>query len=317
MKKFAIGIDLGGTYTKLALVSPKGKIVERGRLSTVSHKGRDRLIGAIIAEIGSILDRAGVSPKGLSGIGIGVPGLVDFEKGLVHKLTNVPGWDNTPLKGILEKKTGVRVLVDNDVNVMALGECRYGAGRGVRNAVCVTMGTGVGGGILIEGSLYRGESFTAGEIGHMPLNEKGPLCNCGRYACLERYVGNRYISEAMIAMIRSGRRSKVKDMAGGDLSCITPEIISRAARKGDAAAISLWEDIGTKIGTVLAGVVNLLNPGKVIIGGGVAGAGIHLFGPIRRTVAKRALRVPGKTVKIVRAKLGNDAGVIGAAALFF
>ncbi|MFA5164029.1 MAG: ROK family protein [Candidatus Omnitrophota bacterium] len=305
MTKFAIGIDLGGTYTKLALVSPKGKIVERGRLSTSDHPTRDGLLRAIASEIGILLKRARVPRSRVKGVGIGVPGLVDFSKGVVYNLTNVKGWKNTPVKRLLENKLKIPVLADNDVNVMALGECRFGAGKGAVNAVCITLGTGVGGGVIIGGGLYRGSTFSAGEVGHMPLKEDGLKCNCGGYGCLERYVGNRRISE------------EYRSMKKGTAALMSPESISIAAKKGDKTAIELWDRVGKRIGTTLAGIVNLLNPEMIIVGGGVAEAGEHLFGPMRETVKRRAMKIPGGAVKIVKAKLGNDAGVIGAAALFF
>ena len=317
MTKFAIGIDLGGTYTKIALVKRNGAISCRSKLPTEAYGTREELVAAIVSEIRALLKKARLSPKEILGVGIGVPGLVDFKRGLVYSLTNVPGWKNTRLKRMLESILKVPVLVDNDVNVMALGECRFGAGKGAKNLVCITLGTGVGGGIIIDGGLYRGSTFSAGEIGHMPLKEKGSLCGCGSYGCLERYVGNRYIVEEIKAKIRAGHPTIIKKIVDGDLSAITPEIISKAALKGDRLSIDFWDTIGRRIGVALAGIVNLLNPEKIIIGGGVADAGEPLFRSIRRTVNERALPVPKKAVKILKAKLGNDAGVIGAAALLF
>ncbi|HRZ66897.1 MAG TPA: ROK family protein [Candidatus Omnitrophota bacterium] len=307
MKKFAIGIDLGGTYTKLALVSPKGKIVERGRLSTADHPTRDGLLRAIVSGIDTLLKDARVPRSSVKGVGIGVPGLVDFSKGVVYDLTNVKGWKDTPVKRILENKLKMPVLADNDVNVMALGECKFGAGKGAVNAVCITLGTGVGGGVIIGGGLYRGSTFSAGEVGHMPLKDApaGLKCNCGGYGCLERYVGNRHISQ------------EYRSMKKGKVPLMSPESISIAAKKGDRAAIELWDRVGSRIGTTLAGIVNLLNPEIIIVGGGVSEAGERLFGPMREAVKKRAMKIPGGAVRIVKAKLGNDAGVIGAAALFF
>jgi glucokinase len=191
---------------------------------------------------------------------------------------NVPGWKNTPLKLLLERKLRIPVLADNDVNIMALGECKFGAGKGARDAVCITLGTGVGGGIIIDGGLYRGATYSAGEVGHMPLKESGLACNCGGYGCLERYVGNRHISAEMKSAVRAGKAPGVKAMVKGDLSQITPELISKAARRGDRAAIALWERIGGRIGVTLSGIVNLLNPEMIIIGGGVADAGNRFSG---------------------------------------
>ncbi len=317
MTKFAIGIDLGGTYTKLALVDTKGKVSNRTKLSTAAYRTRAGLIAAIVAEVNAVLAKARLSPRKILGVGIGVPGIVDFRRGRVYNLTNVPGWENTPLKGMLEAKLDLPVLVDNDVNLMALGECRFGAGRGAKNLVCITLGTGVGGGIIIDGALYRGSAFSAGEVGHMPLKERGLPCGCGSYGCLERYVGNRYIVDELKGKIRRGSPTLIKKLVNNDLSAMTPEIISKAALKGDRLSIDFWNTVGERIGVTLAGIVNLLNPERIIIGGGVADAGEPLFKSIRRTVGERALPVPGKAVKILKAKLGNDAGIIGAAALFF
>ncbi len=317
MTKFAIGIDLGGTYTKLALVDTKGKVSNRTKLSTAAYRTRAGLIAAIVAEVNAVLAKARLSPRKILGVGIGVPGIVDFRRGRVYNLTNVPGWENTPLKGMLEAKLDLPVLVDNDVNLMALGECRFGAGRGAKNLVCITLGTGVGGGIIIDGALYRGSAFSAGEVGHMPLKERGLPCGCGSYGCLERYVGNRYIVDELKGKILRGSPTIIKKLVNNDLSAMTPEIISKAALKGDRLSIDFWNTVGERIGVTLAGIVNLLNPERIIIGGGVADAGEPLFKSIRRTVGERALPVPGKAVKILKAKLGNDAGIIGAAALFF
>lgn len=317
MTKFAVGIDLGGTYTKLALVDTKGRVSHRAKLSTTAYGTRAGLVAAIVAEVRSVLERARLSPKNISGVGIGVPGTVDFKRGWVYNLTNVPGWKNTPLKRMLESKLGLPVLVDNDVNLMALGEYRFGAGRGAENLVCITLGTGVGGGIIIDGRLYRGSAYSAGEVGHMPLKEEGLPCGCGGYGCLERYVGNRYIVDELKRKIRRGNPTIIKKLINNDLSALTPEVISKAALKGDRLSIDFWNTVGERIGVTLAGIVNLLNPDRIIIGGGVADAGDPLFKSIRNTVDERAMPVPGKAVKILKAKLGNDAGIIGAAALFF
>ena len=317
MTKFAIGIDLGGTYTKLALVDTNGRVSHRSKLSTTAYGTRAGLVGAIVAEVRAMLWKASLSPKKVLGVGIGVPGIVDFRRGHVYYLTNVPGWKDTPLKKMLEAKLSLPVLVDNDVNLMALGESRFGAGKGAENLVCITLGTGVGGGIIIGGDLYRGSSFSAGEVGHMPLKEEGLPCGCGSYGCLERYVGNRYIVNELKAKIRRGSPTIIKKLVNGDLSALTPEVISKAAQKRDRLSIDFWDTVGERIGVTLAGIVNLLNPERIIIGGGVADAGEFLFKSIRKTVNERALPVPGKAVKILKAKLGNDAGIIGAAALFF
>ncbi len=316
MKRYAIGVDLGGTYAKLALVDKKGRLFHRATLTTTDYGTKEALLYAIVYEIERILKRARLTSKDLLGTGVGVPGLVDFERGFIYYLTNVPGWRNVPLKKILEKKLKMQTLIDNDVNLMALGEYRFGAGRGAKDLVCLTLGTGVGGGIIIDGKLYRGSSSVAGEIGHMPLNEKGLRCNCGGFGCLERYVGNKYILDEIKSKIEAGGATLIKKLVKGNLSLITPEIVSYAAKVNDKLAVAFWQEIGRRIGVVLSGVINLLNPERIIIGGGLANAGKVLFKSIRDAVDERALLIPKRTVKIIKAKLGADAGMVGAAGLF-
>jgi glucokinase len=181
--------------------------------------------------------------------------------------------------------------------------------------LCITLGTGVGGGLILDGKLYRGSSYAAGEFGHVPINIDGPKCNCGSWACVEAYVGNSYIVKDVISDIKGGRKTLITKLVNGDLPKITPRIISEADRKGDKYAKKVWVDVGNKVGIGLAGVVNLLNVEKIVIGGGVAEAGKTLFDSIKKTVRARAMKLPAKTVKIVKAKLGYDAGLIGAATL--
>jgi len=294
---YTIGIDLGATFVKMGLVDKYGRISFRRSILTQRNSKKDSLIGAIADNVKLIIKGSG---KNVAGVGIGVPGPVDSEKGIVHYFPNIKGWDEVPLKAILKKKLGIRVELDNDVNAMTLGEFTFGAGKGSRNIVCVTLGTGVGGGIIINKRLYRGSSMVAGEIGHMPINEKGPLCNCGGIACLERYIGNRYILE------------RAKKMFGNK---ITLEAVSDLASKGNKKAIGVWTGVARKLGVALAQVVNLLNPDMIVIGGGVSKAGSLILNPLKKEIKRRAMRGHARHVKIVLAKLGNDAGIIGASLL--
>ncbi|MCM8765520.1 MAG: ROK family protein [Candidatus Omnitrophica bacterium] len=307
-----IGVDLGATCIKLALLAEDWKVVKRIELSTADFPKKSLLIRSLEKHILRLGESLKVKPKG---VGIGVPGLVDPEKGLIHYLVNIPGWENVHLKKILEKSLEVPVFIDNDVNLMALAELCIGQAKGKKNVVCITLGTGVGGGLVLEGKLYRGTSFSAGEIGHIPLNETGPVCNCGGIACLERYVGNRYIIEKARDKLKQRSSSIISDLIKDDFSRLTPEILSRALKKGDSLAKEIWQDIGRKIGIVLSGVVNLLNPEMIIIGGGIAQVGEVLFKTIKETIKKRAMRIPAEKVSIVPAKLKKDAGLIGAAIL--
>lgn len=294
---YAIGIDLGATFVKIGLVDNRGKVCFRRKIQTPLDAKKALLIDAIINNIRDIIRESG---KEVSGVGIGVPGPVDSKKGVVHYFPNIKGWKEVPLKSILEKKLGLCVMLDNDVNAMTLGEFVFGAGRGSRNIVCLTLGTGVGGGIIIDGKLYRGSSMTAGEIGHMPINEIGPICNCGGIACLERYIGNRYILE------------NAKKIFGNS---VTLEKVSELAGSGNKKAILIWSGVAEKLGVALSQVVNLLNPDKIVIGGGVSKAGLFILNPLRKEIKRRAMKNQAAHVKIVLAKLGADAGIIGSSLL--
>lgn len=293
-----LAIDLGGTRTKVGLVSFSGKVFHRTYLSTRRYvRKKEQLINALAKSSKSLLADNNLSLKNISGLGIGLPGPINYAKGIVNFLPNIPNWKNTPLKKILQQKLRIPVFIDNDVNLITLAEWKFGAGKGVENLLCMTLGTGVGGGLIIEGKLYRGASFSAGEVGHMPINESGPHCNCGGIACLESYVGNN-------AILQLAKRILNRD--------ITLEQLSAMAAAGNAHAIKIWQGVGKKIGVALAGVVNVFNPERIVIGGGVANAGKPLFESIRKTVQQRAMPNQRAAVKIVRAKLSDDAGVIGA-----
>ncbi len=294
---YTIGVDLGATFVKMGIVDSRGRVYSRRKIETPKAAKKALLIDAIIYNIKDIIKESG---KKISGVGIGVPGPVDSKKGIVHYFPNIKGWKEVPLKAILQKKLSMAVELDNDANAMALGEYKLGAGKGARNIVCVTLGTGVGGGIIIDGRLYRGASMVAGEIGHMPINEKGPLCSCGGIACVQRYIGNKYIL---------GRAKKIFG------NKITLEAVSDLAGKGNKKAVGIWTDVAKKLGVALAQVVNLLNPDRIVIGGGVSSAGSLILTPLKNQIKSRAMKDQAKHVKIVLAKLGRDAGIIGSSLL--
>lgn len=302
MGKYVIGIDVGGTNIKAGLVSAKAKVIDRSEFSTKSFASdRKELISRIASEIKRLMDQNGLVKKDIEGIGIGLPGLVDTPNGIVRFLPNIPGWRNVPLKIKLEKKLGIPVFLENDVNLIALGEWRYGAGRGVKNMVCMTLGTGVGSGLILDGHLYRGPGFAAGELGHMPLNEHGETCGCGGYGCLETYVGNK----RLVKLARKMTRKK-------DISL---EEMYALAKKGNTVVLKFWEQTATHIGNNLVGVVNLLNPERIVIGGGVSNNHEFLFKTIYAVIRKRAMPTQAAMVKIARTQLGNDAGILGAQVL--
>lgn len=299
-KKFIIAIDLGGTNLKIALLDQRYKLKRKEVLNTQKFVKKDSLIQAIIDSINKIIENNKLNKANILGVGLGLPGPIDIKRGIVHFFPNIPGWKEVELKNILERKLGLPVFLDNDANLMSLAESKLGAARGLVNAVCLTLGTGVGGGIIINGTLYRGLSFAAGEIGHIPINEKGPRCNCGGIGCLEAYIGNnRIIKEAK----RLFRR------------VVSLEELSQLAKKKNRRALRIWSEVGRHLGVALVGIVNFFNPEAIVIGGGVSGAGKILFDRVKETILSRAMSVQAKQVKVFKSKLGNDAGLIGAAIL--
>ena len=298
-KKYIVGVDLGATNVKFGLIN-ENRIVLKRVLPTRGFTSKENLISGLCENVKRLLSIAGLSRKDILGLGIGLPGPIDSRKGIVHYFPNIKGWRNVALRRIIQKKMGLAVFIDNDANLMSLAEARLGAAKGKKNIVGVTLGTGVGGGILVGGSLYRGSGLVAGEIGHIPLNEKGPKCNCGAIACLERYIGNRYILE-------NARKSFGKN--------ISLEGLSLLANQGSGKARKIWMEVAGHLGVALAGVVNFFNPDIIVIGGGISNAGRIMLDKVREVIKSRAMPIQGKGVRVVRAKLGNDAGMFGAGLL--
>lgn len=313
MKKFRIGVDVGGTNIKLALVDNQGNISFSETIPTRAEMGYEYTVNSIIEAIRTLIDKSKTSSGSVEGIGFGFPGQIDYTNGIIRHTTNIPGWDNIPLSKLIEKEFSIPTHVDNDVRCATLGEFHYGAGQGCQNLVCITVGTGIGGGIILNGKIVRGASNSAGEIGHIKLNmNDGPLCGCGDRGCFEAFVSGPSIVSMAQDYIKGGKSTKYRELANPD---ITPYIVAQAANQGDAVAKRIFTTMGEYLGIGLASVVNLLNPEKIIIGGGIAQAGDILFNPIRETINKRALVISAEAVQIVPAQLGNSAGLIGASLL--
>lgn len=300
VKKYIIAIDLGGTNLKCALLDSGLRIKAKTSFSTKSFDNKHRLIDGVSDSVNSFILNRKLAKGIILGVGIGLPGPVDTLRGIVHFLPNIPGWKNVEFKKILERKTKLPVFIDNDAKLMTLAEHKIGSAKGYANVLCLTLGTGVGGGLIINGSLYRGGDNAAGELGHLPLNENGPLCGCGGRACLETYVGNAAIIGQAHKLFGSG---------------VPLEELSRMAGGKNAKAVKFWSRVGEKLGLALSGIVNLLNLDAIVIGGGIAEAGGVLFKSVKQTILLRAMSVQAKRVKIFKAKLGNNAGVIGAGLL--
>ena len=313
MKKYRIGVDVGGTNVKIALVDFEGKIIYSNTVPTRAEMGYEAGVNSIKQAIKDLMSETGADNSTIEAIGFGLPGQIDYKEGVVKNLPNIPGWVNIPIADIVSKEFGIPVKVDNDVRCAALAELNYGAGKGTQNLICITVGTGIGSGLIINGKLVRGASNAAGEIGHIKLQmDNGPICGCGDRGCLEAFASGPAIVAMAEEYIRGGKSTKYRELANPD---ITPYIVAEAAKQGDVVAKQIFETIGTYIGIGLSSVVNLLNPEKIVIGGGVADAGDLLFEPIKAALKKRSMPIQGAAVEVVHAELGNTAGVIGASLL--
>ncbi|NOY77659.1 MAG: ROK family protein [Calditrichaeota bacterium] len=312
--RVAIGVDLGGTNLKMGLVSENGEILFEIRKDTRAEKGPDFILTQIEKGISTLLKEAG--EMSVCGIGIGVPGTVFFKKGIVSYPPNLPGWKEEPVRDRIQGKFNLPVMVENDANVAALAEKAHGAGKGFNHFLCITLGTGVGGGLILNGKLYHGAVGAAGEFGHMTINFQGPPCNCGNYGCIERYVGAQYIVERAIRKIREYPTSSLADYAKNPEN-VTPKLINELAQEGDALSREILRETGELLGVALTSVVNLLNLELIVIAGGISNAGEILFQPIRQKIKELALPLPGSLVHVAGAQMADRSGVIGAAQLAF
>lgn len=308
-----VGIDLGGTNLKAALVDTEtGEVGPTVSVPTRARAGHD----AVIAQMaGLVAEAIGRARSEVGGIGVGVPGLLDLERGLTLFLPNLPGqWRGVPLRDALERLTGLPVALLNDARAMTLGEWQFGAGRGFETVACYTLGTGIGGGLVINGRLHLGIGGAAGELGHISIDHNGPRCGCGSRGCIEAYASGPAIAAQGMKAVAQGLTTRIAELAGNDLNRVTPELISQAALEGDEIAREIYEQAGCLLGVGVANVVIAVNPRRVILGGGVAQAGELLFGPLRRAVRARLGMMDPDQVEIVPAELGTQAGLMGAAA---
>jgi len=298
-----LGVDIGGTDIKLGIVAGEGTILESGTLPTEAGAGPTTAAARVkvwLAATGSPVVAAGVD----------CAGLIDGDRGFLHISPNLAGWADVPLRAIFEEALGVPVVVENDANAAAYGEWMLGAGRGMRTFVCLTLGTGVGGGIVANGELYRGSSGFAGEIGHTVICADGPPCGCGNRGCLEALIG----AKAIVARARAMLDASGETRSGWDDSLDVKEIAHAAAR-GDAIARRALAETGRFLGIGLTNVVHILAPEAIAIGGGVAGAGDLILEPARETVRRCVMDEAMASVRIVPAELGNSASFLGVSLL--
>lgn len=314
-KKLIAGIDLGGTNVYMLIIDTVGKIYAERHFPTEAEKGPNEVILNMVSNFNDLLKKSKISKKDLWRIGIGSPGPLDSKKGIILGAVNLPGWKFIKLKQRFEELTGVKTGVDNDANCAIYGEKWLGAGKNAKNIVGLTLGTGIGGGIIIDGKLYRGVNYNAGEIGHMSIVPDGILCNCGAKGCFEKYASATAIANFAKEKIKQGRKSLITEIVKGDLNKVTSKVVYEALLNNDKLAKEVWDDFIKYLSFGVANILNVFNPEVVIIAGGVINAGDKLFIPLREAVKKQAFEIVYSIAKILPAKLGERAGAIGAAGL--
>ncbi len=287
-----VGLDVGGTFIKSALLDENGKILRRGKTPTESQSGPDRVIENIRNAIYSVIE------EGTTAIGVGMPGLVDMETGIVRIPPNFKEWDEVNLKSPLEKEFKVPVYIGNDANNYGLGEWQFGAGRGYKNLVVLTLGTGVGGAIILNGRLYVGSRYAAGELGHITIVSDGPQCNCGNRGCLESFIGTQYLLHRASILLRRSF-DEVRELY--DL-----------AVSGNFTAKELFREYGRYLGIALTNFVHIFDPDIIILGGGVVNSFELFKDSMTEEMGKRVMKIPGRKNVVVKGKLGDDAGILGS-----
>lgn len=319
-KRWIVGVDLGGTNIVVGLLPIQGGDV-LGFRTQPTEGGRgakfvvDRIVAMVEEAIAEVTSQAGTTRDAIAGVGIGSPGPLDRKTGTVINTPNL-GWRNFPLRDLISNALRLPCTLDNDANCATYGEWWLGAGRGTQTLVGLTLGTGIGGGIVLNGEIYHGCSDVAGEIGHMTIDSNGRRCKCGNYGCLEQYASGPAIAIRAVEGLETGEESMLTEMVNGKLEDITAATVYEATVLGDAYANEVMKDTAKFLGAGIASIINILNPEMVVIAGGVTRAGDHLFEPLRAEVRKRAFRSAQECCRIVSGELPGTAGVVGAAAVF-
>ncbi len=308
-----VGVDIGGTKIIAAVFDGEGAILSRILCLTLGSEGPDRVINRIKSTIVQVIENAGLKRDQVGCIGIAAAGAIDINRGIVADSPNIPHWHNIPLRDRLLESLGGPVFLLNDANAAALAEHRLGAGRGLNNLIYITVSTGIGGGMIIDGELYQGTDGSAAEIGHMIIKIGGPVCKCGKRGCFEAMASGTAIASLAQKRLRRGEDSIMPGLAQKKAGNVSARIVAEAARKGDALALAVIKESAGYLGIGVANLVNLMNPEMVIIGGGVSKMGEMILRPTRKSMKANAIALPAGTVRLVRSQLGVDAELTGAA----
>lgn len=302
------GVDLGGTNLKLGLVSAEGELLHHHSAATEADRGPDHVLARIADAVRALCDAAPIGLADVSAVGLGAPGPVDWKAGVVVFAPNLPGWRDVPARDRLREHLGRPVVLENDANAAGYGEFRCGAGRDVRNLVLLTLGTGIGGGIVLDGRLFRGPADTGAELGHMVIRHGGRRCGCGNRGCLEAYASATAVVARMGERIEAGDPSALAERP--DFTC---RDVFEAAQKGDALAKRIVEETADYLASGITSILHVLNPEMVVLTGGMMGAGDSFLNAVRRRVRETAFERASSACEICWSTLGGDAGILGAA----
>jgi glucokinase len=311
-----VGCDLGGTNIKVGLVNVEnGEVIHSSAIPTSSRKGPESVLKRMAQLISQLIEESSYDLKDIGGVGISAPGMIDLDSNTTLFLPNLYGeWRDISVGERMFSYLGLEVSMLNDVRAITFGEWAFGAGKGVDSMACFAVGTGVGGGLVVNNRLVLGIDGTAGELGHQTVDRNGPICGCGNHGCIEVFSSGPAIAAEAARGVRQGWKTKIAELIDNDLNKLTPEVVAKAAEMGDEFALEVWDRAGTYLGIGVANILISVGVKRVVIGGGVAKAGDLFLDPIRRVVKERVFLMPVDEVEILNAQLGNKAGIVGMAA---
>jgi glucokinase len=311
-RRLFVGVDVGGTKVAAGLVNGEGEISAQVRVAMVADSSPQRGLDSVLSAISHVIPHGA---EGIAGIGICAPGPLDPKTGVILNPPNLPCWRNFPLAAAVRKKYSVPVKVDNDANAAALAEARWGAARGYRNVFYATIGTGIGTGIVFDGKIYHGRTGSAGEGGHVSIDHRGPICNCGKPGCIEIFASGTAIANRARREIATGTKSSMVEMVHGDAENISGLIVGKAADLGDGLAKKIVTEAVEMLALWLSNIVDLFDPDVIVIGGGAAVLYQSYFHEMRKRIAEFAVNPHANEVPLVSARYGADSGIAGGAAL--
>lgn len=311
--EYVVGVDVGGTKIAAGIMDSKGKIIEQKTVPTEAEEGPKAVINRIIDIIYEVLEKSSITKKDVKALGIGMPGPLNTKKGIVKNPPNLPYWDNVPIVRILENELKLPVVMENDANAATLAEYLFGQSKKVDNFIYITVSTGIGGGVITNGKLLKGESGNAVEIGHMTINFSGPKCGCGNLGCWESYASGTALARFAKEGVMSGKKTLITELAGKN--AIKAEHIFEASQLGDEFAKELVEKEGFYLGVGLANIINTFNPKLVSIGGGLSNAWDMFYDKMICVMNRLALKANNEDVEIIKATLGKNVGLVGACAI--